>query len=80
MLLVLRNKPSSRDETFDKDGKNKAAVHEIIQIIAPKFKAEILFNLFETLAHICNPNRALIWKGIGTQLAIFEGTLRTSST
>ena len=34
-LLIFRNKPSSRDETFDKEGKNKAAVHETIQIIAP---------------------------------------------
>ena len=34
-LLKLRNKPSSKDETFDKEGKNNAAVHETIQIIAP---------------------------------------------
>jgi len=35
MLLALRKRLSSTHETFDNEGKNKAAVHEIIHIIAP---------------------------------------------
>ena len=35
MLPALRNKLSPTHETLDKEGKNKAAVHEIIHIIAP---------------------------------------------
>ena len=31
----FRNKLSPTPETLDKEGKNKVAVHEIIQIIAP---------------------------------------------
>ena len=50
----------SRDGIVDKDGKNKARVHEKIQIIEPNFKAAILLNLFETLVQICNPISALI--------------------
>ena len=34
-LSKSRKKPSSRDETFDKEGKNNAAVQERIQIRAP---------------------------------------------
>ena len=69
--LAFRNRLSLTTETSDNDGKNKAAVHDNIQIIAPKFKAEILFNLFDTLAHICKPTKALIWKGIGIHFAIY---------
>ena len=35
MLPAFRNKLSPTPEIFDNEGKNKAAVHEIIQIIAP---------------------------------------------
>jgi len=35
MLLAFRNKLSPTPEIFDYEGKNKAAVHEIIHIIAP---------------------------------------------
>ena len=35
MLPAFRNKLSPEAEMFDSEGKNKAAVHEIIQIIAP---------------------------------------------
>ena len=35
MLLGFRNKPFSTPEIFDSEGKNKAAVHEIIHKIAP---------------------------------------------
>ena len=80
MLPAFRNKLSPTPEIFDNEGKNKAAVHEIIHIIAPKFKAEILFNLFDTLVHICKPTNALIWKGIGIHFAIYVGTFSTSST
>ena len=34
-LSKLSKKPSSIEETFDKEGKNNAAVQETIQIIAP---------------------------------------------
>ena len=47
MLPAFRNKLSPAPEIFDNEGKNKAAVHEIIHIIAPQFNAEILFNLFK---------------------------------
>ena len=39
MLPKFWNKLSPTPEIFDKEGKNKAAVHEIIHRIAPKFKA-----------------------------------------
>ena len=35
MLPALKNKLSPTPEIFDNEGKNKAAVHEIIHIIAP---------------------------------------------
>ena len=35
MLPAFRNKLSPKPEIFDNEGKNKAAVHEIIHIIAP---------------------------------------------
>mgnify|MGYP003321531214 CR=1 FL=1 len=35
MLPAFRNKLSPAPEIFDNEGKNKAAVHEIIHIIAP---------------------------------------------
>ena len=35
MLPVFENKPSPTPEIFYNEGKNKAAVHEIIHIIAP---------------------------------------------
>ena len=35
MLPAFRNKPSPTPENFYNEGKNKAAVHEIIHIIAP---------------------------------------------
>ena len=35
MLPAFRNKLSPTSEIFDNEGKNKAAVHEIIHIIAP---------------------------------------------
>jgi len=35
MLLAFRNKLSPAPEIFDNEGKNKAAVHEIIHIVAP---------------------------------------------
>ena len=35
MLLAFRNKLSQAPEIFDNEGKNKAAAHEIIHIIAP---------------------------------------------
>jgi len=35
MLLAFRNKLSPPPENYDNEGKNKAAVHEIIHIIAP---------------------------------------------
>ena len=79
-LLIFIGRPFSNIEPNDKDGKNNAAVHEITHKIAPYFKAEIQLNLFDTLAHICSPNKALIWKGIGIHLAIAPGTLSTSST
>ena len=79
-LLEFINRLSSTPEKFDKEGKNKAAVHEVIHKIPPQFKAEILFNLFDTLVQICKPTKALIWKGIGIHVAISAGTFSTSST
>ena len=35
VLLAFRNKLSPAPEIFDNEGKNKAAVHEIIHIIPP---------------------------------------------
>ena len=35
MLLAFRNKLSPTPESFDIEGKNNAAVHEIIHIIPP---------------------------------------------